>query len=104
MQIITVTELKAWMDEGKDFQLIDVREGFEAEIAAIGGLLIPVSQVAARIDEIATDKPVVVHCRSGARSANVIAALEAKGFANLSNLQGGIIAWSNEIDATVPKY
>jgi sulfur-carrier protein adenylyltransferase/sulfurtransferase len=104
MKIITVTELKAWMDEGKDFQLVDVREGFEADIAAIGGLLIPVSQVAARIGEIAKDKPVVVHCRSGARSANVIAALEAQGYTNLSNLQGGIIAWSNEIDATVPKY
>ncbi|MDQ3290678.1 MAG: rhodanese-like domain-containing protein, partial [Bacteroidota bacterium] len=66
---------------------------------------IPLAQVESAVDKIASDKNVVVHCRSGARSAKAIAALEKKyGFKNLYNLKGGILAWANEIDPTMAKY
>ncbi|MDX2195078.1 MAG: rhodanese-like domain-containing protein [Cytophagales bacterium] len=105
MNEITVTELKEWMDAKKDFQLIDVREKHEFEIAQIGGLLIPLGTIPNHIDQISKDKPVVIHCRSGKRSANAIEYLEHNhGFTNLLNLKGGILAWADEVDDTMPKY
>lgn len=105
MKEITVTELKKMMDEGADFQLIDVREPKEFNFTNIGGELIPVGKVLENADKIAKDKPVIVHCRSGKRSADAIEALEkAHGFDNLHNLIGGILAWSDEIDDSIPKY
>jgi rhodanese-related sulfurtransferase len=102
---ITVKELKALMDEGADFQLIDVREHNEAEIAEIGGELIPMGEIPANVDRIAKDKKVIVHCRSGARSRNIVRYLEQNfGFDNLCNLKGGILAWADEIDPNVSKY
>ena len=102
---ITVTELKEWKDSGKDFQLIDVREANEYEVANIGGELIPLSTVSENADKVNTDKPVVVHCRSGKRSANAIAVLQMDhDLDNLYNLKGGILAWSDEIDPSIPKY
>ncbi len=102
---ITVQELLRWREEGKDFQLIDVREPYEYEIANLEGELIPLSAVAESAHRIAKDKPVVVHCRSGVRSAKAIAELEQLfGFDNLYNLKGGILAWAREIDASVPTY
>ena len=102
---ITVTELKEWRDSGKDFQLVDVREPNEFEVANLEGELIPLSTVSDNADKIAKDKPVVVHCRSGKRSANAIAVLQMDhDFDNLYNLKGGILAWSDEIDPSVPKY
>jgi adenylyltransferase/sulfurtransferase len=102
MKEVTVQELKAMMDNGSDFQLIDVREPFEAEAANIGGELIPMGEVLSNVDKIAKDKPVVVHCRSGARSATIINALQSQhGFENLHNLKGGIMAWSREIDPSI---
>lgn len=93
---ITVQELKEWQDEGKDFQLIDVREQNEYDQAHMDGKLIPLGTVGQHADEIAKDKPVVVHCRSGKRSAAAIAQLQADhGFDNLYNLQGGILAWQD---------
>tara|TARA_Y100000588_G_C13625370_1_gene657199 strand:+ start:250 stop:567 length:318 start_codon:yes stop_codon:yes gene_type:complete len=105
MKEITVKELKALMDNGADFQLIDVREQHEAEIAEIGAKLIPLGTVPENVDKFAKDKQVVVHCRSGARSGNAIQWLEANhGFENLYNLKGGILAWADEIDQSVQKY
>ncbi|KYG75209.1 MULTISPECIES: rhodanese-like domain-containing protein [Roseivirga] len=105
MKEITVKELKALMDNGADFQLIDVREQHEAEIAEIGAELIPLGTVPENVDKFAKDKQVVVHCRSGARSGNAIQWLEANhGFENLYNLKGGILAWADEIDQSVQKY
>ena len=105
MQEITVQQLKSMMDAKEDFQLIDVREEYEHEISTIGGELIPMGEVADNVDKISRDKKVVVHCRSGKRSASVIQMLEqAHGFKNLYNLKGGILAWADEIDNSVSKY
>jgi rhodanese-related sulfurtransferase len=94
MKEVTVQELKQLIDEKKDFQLIDVREQHEFDEANIDGVLIPMGEVMDNIDKIAKDKQVVVHCRSGKRSATVISALESQhGFTNLYNLQGGILAY-----------
>ncbi|MCS6934955.1 MAG: rhodanese-like domain-containing protein [Chitinophagales bacterium] len=101
----TVEELKQMMDTGEDFQLIDVREPHEYEICHLNGLLIPMGDIPDNIDKIARDKPVIIHCRSGARSGRVCQFLEENyGFTNLYNLQGGILAWADKIDNTLPKY
>ena len=105
MKEITVAELKKMKDNKEDFQLVDVREPHEAEIAQIGGELIPMGEVMSNLDKISKDKKVVIHCRSGARSGAVVQALEREqNFTNLYNLKGGIIAWANEIDTSVTKY
>jgi adenylyltransferase/sulfurtransferase len=105
MKEVTVQELKALIDSKADFQLIDVREPHEYQIANLGAELIPLAQVEAQADKFARDKQVVVHCRSGARSGNAILLLEQKfGLQNLYNLKGGILAWSDQIDPSVPKY
>jgi len=105
MQEITVQQLKSMKDAKEDFQLIDVREEYEHDICEIGGELIPMGEVADNVEKISRDKKVVVHCRSGKRSASVIQMLEqAHGFKNLYNLKGGILAWADEIDNSVAKY
>lgn len=105
MKEISVTELKEMMDAGKDFQLIDVREKSEFEVCDIGGELIPLGTIPDNVDKISKDKMVVVHCRSGKRSANAIMFLEQNhGFSNLYNLEGGILAWADEIDDSLPRY
>ncbi len=105
MKEITVKELKELKDNGADFQLIDVREPYEADIAEIGGELVPLGSVPENVDKFSKDKQVVVHCRSGKRSGDAIAWLEANhGFENLYNLVGGVLAWSDEIDSSLEKY
>lgn len=105
MKEVTVQELKKMMDEKADFQLIDVREPHEADIAEIGGELIPQSDIPSSVDKISRDKKVVIHCRSGARSGNMVQWLEKNhGFTNLYNLKGGILAWADQIDPDVQKY
>jgi rhodanese-related sulfurtransferase len=104
MKEISVQELKEKMDAGEDFQLIDVREDFEYETSNIGGVLIPLGGILIETDKIAKDKPVVVMCRSGKRSAAAIMQLEQHGFTNLTNLQGGILAWAQDIDPTISVY
>ncbi|MEM1406144.1 MAG: molybdopterin-synthase adenylyltransferase MoeB [Bacteroidota bacterium] len=102
---ITVKELEQLKSQGKDYQLIDVREPYEYEIAEMGGQLIPLDSVIDNVDKIASDKQVIVHCRSGVRSANAIRALEDKfGFTNLYNLKGGILAYADEVDNSLAKY
>lgn len=97
MNEITVNELKHLMDSQDNFQLIDVREPFEFNEMNLGALLIPMNRVPERIAEINRDKKVIVHCKSGARSASVIQYLQTQhGFNNLSNLKGGILAWEQQ--------
>jgi rhodanese-related sulfurtransferase len=104
MQEITVQELKEKLDNKEDFQLIDVREDFEYETSNIGGLSIPLGGILIETDKISKDKPVVVMCRSGKRSAAAIMQLEQQGYTNLTNLQGGILAWASEIDPDMVVY
>ena len=93
------------MDEQEDFQLIDVREPYELEICSLGGELIPMSQVPENVEKISKEKPVVVICRSGGRSGSICQWLEDNhGFTNVYNLVGGVLAWSDEIDPSMPKY
>ncbi|WMJ73416.1 rhodanese-like domain-containing protein [Cytophagaceae bacterium ABcell3] len=99
MKEISVKELKQMMDNNEDFQLIDVREPGEYDAANINGELIPLATVPQNTDKVSKDKKVVVHCRSGKRSANAINFLESNhGYENLYNLKGGIMAWKDEID------
>jgi rhodanese-related sulfurtransferase len=99
MKEISVSELKALLDSGADIQLIDVREPAEFESAQIGGELIPLGTIPQNVDKISKDKQVIIHCRSGKRSANAIMFLESNfGYENLYNLDGGILAWRDEID------
>jgi len=98
-------ELKQKMDAREPFELIDVRETFEYEIARIDGArLIPLGEIAERADELPRDRPIVVHCHSGRRSAEAVRLLQQRGFGNIYNLEGGIDAWSDQIDPGVPKY
>lgn len=104
MKEISVFELKEKIDNNEDFQLIDVREDFEYEMSNLGGVLIPLAGIMIESDKIARDKPVIMQCRSGKRSAVAIMQLEQKGFDNLYNLQGGILAWAEEIDPSMEVY
>lgn len=105
MKEITVQELKQLIDDKADYQLIDVRESYENDIATLNGELIPMNTVFDNVDRISKDKKVIIHCRSGQRSGNIILALQEKlGYDNLYNLKGGIMAWSREIDPSVPIY
>ncbi len=106
MEEITASELKSLFERNEDFQLIDVREPFEYEIARIpSAKLIPLAQVVARLSEIDPAKTAVVQCKGGVRSAKAIENLKAAGYAGrLINLKGGIRAWSDEVDSSVPKY
>jgi sulfur-carrier protein adenylyltransferase/sulfurtransferase len=106
MQEITATELKQRMDAGDDIQLIDVRQPNEYAYAKIDGAkLIPLGELMNRMGEIDESKETVVHCHLGGRSARAIDAMQRAGFkGNLLNLKGGITAWSDEVDPSVPKY
>jgi adenylyltransferase/sulfurtransferase len=105
---ISVKELKSRLDAKAlgtdDFLLLDVREPYEVQIAQIGGYLIPQNDVATRIGELDPAKEIVVHCRSGARSQRIAELLKQNGFNRVSNVAGGILAWSDEIDPRVQKY
>ncbi|MBC7653437.1 MAG: rhodanese-like domain-containing protein [Oligoflexus sp.] len=104
MKEISVSELQQWKEEGKDFQLIDVREPFEYEMSNIEGENIPLAGIVIEADKISKDKPVVMQCRSGARSAAAINQLQNLGYNNLYNLKGGILAWAAEIDNSIQVY
>ncbi|PCJ82893.1 MAG: molybdenum cofactor biosynthesis protein MoeB [Flavobacteriales bacterium] len=102
---ITVQELHTFQSNGSDFQLIDVREPYEHEICNLNGELIPLGEIEDSADKIASDKKVIIHCRSGKRSADAIKILESKyQFKNLYNLKGGILAYADEIDNSLAKY
>ncbi len=101
---ITVSELKQRIDAGEDLFILDVREPFEYQIANIGGKLIPQGEVPQRLAEIDRDREIIVQCKSGGRSQRIAEFLKQAGYPKVVNLSGGITAWSNEIDPTVPKY
>ncbi|MEO5584915.1 MAG: rhodanese-like domain-containing protein [Flavobacteriales bacterium] len=102
MKEVTAPDLKRMLDAGEKFELFDVREPYEVEMASIGGHSLPMSQLVDRIAEIPKDIPVVIHCRSGSRSCAVIDALSTRyGFTNLINLSGGILAWQAEVDPSL---
>src|ERR1700724_3117039 len=103
---ITVEELKRKLDAKEDIFVLDVREPHEYPIANLGAPLVPVGEVERRIGELAAqrNREVVVHCRSGARSQKAALVLKQAGFTNVSNLAGGILAWADKIDPSMPKY
>ena len=104
---ITPSELKQRLDSGDDLFILDVREPIEWDISnlsRLGAVLIPQGQVLERMGELDTAAEIIVHCRSGVRSANVIRELKRHGFKKLLNLDGGINRWAEEVDPSLPKY
>src|ERR1700722_19134522 len=99
-----VKELKQRIDAGEYVFIVDVREPYEYQIAQIGGKLIPQNDIPQRLAEIPRDREIVVQCRSGARSQRIAEFLRQSGYAQVVNLAGGILAWSDEIDPKVQKY
>lgn len=107
LPVISATELKQKIDKKETFVLVDVREQFEFQIGRIpGSVLIPMGEIPNRMNELEKFKgqEIVVHCKSGGRSQRAIDFLKTKGFTKLRNLTGGITAWSNDVDPSVPKY
>jgi molybdopterin/thiamine biosynthesis adenylyltransferase/rhodanese-related sulfurtransferase len=101
---ITATELKARQDRGEKVFILDVREPHEYQICNLNGKLIPLGELARRVNELDSSVEMVVHCRSGKRSADAIHFLQTAGFKKLWNLKGGVLAWADEVDPRMPKY
>jgi adenylyltransferase/sulfurtransferase len=97
-------ELKERLDRGDDLFILDVREPHEYQICNLNGHLIPLGDLPSRVSELDSSREIVAHCRSGARSANAVAFLRSAGFRKVWNLKGGILAWSDQVDPSVPKY
>ncbi len=98
-------EVKQMIDENQPFVLIDVREPHEFQICRIpGSTLIPLGEIPKRMHELDSASEIVVHCRSGQRSARAVEFLMKAGFQKIHNLKGGILAWSDQVDPSVPKY
>ncbi len=102
---IDPTQLKTMLDGGELFLLLDVREPHEVQICCLeNSILIPLGQLPKRVGELDKSLPVVVYCRSGVRSAKAAGLLREGGFQDVKNLKGGILAWSDQVDPSVPKY
>jgi len=101
---ITPRELKARLDRGDDLFVLDVRELHEFQICNLQGHLIPLGEVPRRVQELDSSREIVVHCKSGKRSAEAAEFLRKAGFRKIWNLKGGILAWSDQVDSSVPKY
>jgi len=104
---ITARELKDWQDAGKEFFLVDVREPAEYEIVRIpGATLIPKGEILSgeALSNLPQNRQIVLHCKSGVRSAEALAALKSAGFRDAVHLQGGVLAWIKQIDPTLPVY
>ncbi len=101
---IQVEELKRRLDAGDDIYVLDVREPHEYQICNIGGHLIPLGDLPKRVHELDSSREIVVHCKSGGRSAKAVDFLRQSGFKRASNLTGGILAWATKIDPSLPKY
>jgi rhodanese-related sulfurtransferase len=100
-----VTELKSRRDQGEKPLVIDVREDWELQLASIPDVVhVPMNQLPARLGEFSRDAETIVMCHAGGRSLRVAHYLASQGFVNVANLTGGISAWSQEVDATVPQY
>jgi rhodanese-related sulfurtransferase len=92
------------MDRNEEFQLIDVREPFEYEVSNLNGVNIPLAGILIEAEKVAKDIPVIIQCRSGKRSAQAVMLLEQQGYSNLANLQGGILAWKDQINPDMEVY
>jgi len=102
---LSVADLKRKLDAKEKFVLLDVREQFEWDIAKIpGAKLIPLGELPSRMSELDSTDEIVIHCKSGARSAKALRMLQEAGFGKLANVTGGILAWSEQVDPSVPKY
>lgn len=103
---VTPEQVKARLDAGEDLLLVDVREPDEFDIATIeGSELLPLSQAQQWANDLPRDKPVIIFCHHGSRSARVAMALNQQlGYTNIANMTGGIDAWSQRIDPSVPRY
>jgi adenylyltransferase/sulfurtransferase len=101
---ITPKDLKARQDRGDDLFILDVREPHEYQICNLNGKLIPLGELPRRVAELDSSREMVVHCRSGKRSADAIHFLQKAGFKKLLNLKGGVLAWADEVDPKMPKY
>jgi molybdopterin/thiamine biosynthesis adenylyltransferase/rhodanese-related sulfurtransferase len=104
IQEITATDLKARQDRGDKVFILDVREPHEYQICNLNGKLIPLGELPRRVNELDSSVEMVVHCRSGKRSADAIHFLQTAGFKKLWNLKGGVLAWADEVDPRMPKY
>jgi sulfur-carrier protein adenylyltransferase/sulfurtransferase len=101
---ITPKDLKTRQDRGDDLFILDVREPHEFQICNLNGKLIPLGELPRRVAELDSSREMVVHCRSGKRSADAIHFLQKAGFKKLLNLKGGVLAWADQVDPTMPKY
>ena len=101
---ISVEELKKKLDAKADIFILDVREPHEYQICNLNGKLIPLGELPRRVNELDSSREMVVHCRSGKRSADAIQFLQKAGFKKLLNLKGGVLAWADEVDPSMPKY
>jgi sulfur-carrier protein adenylyltransferase/sulfurtransferase len=101
---IQVEELKRKLDAGENLFVLDVREPHEYQICNIGGYLIPLGDLPKRVNELDTSREIVAHCRSGVRSAKAVNFLRQAGFTKVTNLAGGILAWADRVDPSMPKY
>ena len=102
---VTPTEVQQELEEGRDLVILDVRNPYEIDICRIeGSLVIPLPELGERVDELDRDQEMVVHCKSGARSARAIQELQEHGFSRLRNLHGGILAWARDVDPSLPTY
>jgi rhodanese-related sulfurtransferase len=102
---ISAPELKARRDRGEKLQVLDVREDWELQLARIPDVVhVPMNQVPARVAELSREAETIVMCHAGGRSLRVAHFLANQGFTNVANLTGGIAAWSELVDATVPQY
>lgn len=102
---VSAEELKARRDSGENPLVLDVREEWELQLARIPHVLhVPMNQIPGRLGEFQRDVEVIVMCHAGGRSMRVAHFLANQGFTNVANLTGGISAWSQAVDATVPQY
>jgi molybdopterin/thiamine biosynthesis adenylyltransferase/rhodanese-related sulfurtransferase len=101
---IAPRDLKSRLDRGDDLFILDVREPHEYQICNLQGTLIPLGELSRRVNELDSSREIVAHCRSGKRSAEAVEFLRNAGFRKIWNLKGGILAWSDEVDPSVPKY
>ncbi len=101
---ITVEEFKQKLDAGEDIFVLDVREPHEYQICNLGGYLIPLGDLPKRVHELDSSREIVAHCKMGGRSAKAVDFLRQAGFRKVRNLTGGINAWAEKIDPSVPKY
>ena len=105
MKSISPMELKAMMDSGNEFQLIDIRDDYEHNICCIGGEKINMYSIFDNIDKISRNNKVIIYCRTGSRSGNIVKFLEESfSFDNVYNLDGGIMRWRDDVDSSLVSY